>query len=72
MLNIFWRLVAKLLDRPAVAAWLIARAQRTPYQHIMPADGTEMVFWSTALRSLGAPTRERTIEEVFQSERSQK
>ena len=42
MLNLFWRLVAKLLARPAIAAWLIARAQRTPYQHIMSADGSEM------------------------------
>nr|WP_218648372.1 hypothetical protein [Pseudomonas reactans] len=37
-----WRLVAKLLARPAVAAWLITRAQRTPYLHIMSADGAEM------------------------------
>ncbi len=42
MINLFWRLVAKLLARPAVAAWLIARAHRTPYQHIMSADGAEM------------------------------
>ncbi|CRN02156.1 hypothetical protein [Pseudomonas sp. 34 E 7] len=42
MINLFWRFVAKLLARPAVAAWLIARAQRTPYLHIMSADGTEM------------------------------
>jgi len=42
VINLFWRLVAKLLARPAVAAWLIARAQRTPYLHIMSADGTEM------------------------------
>ncbi|WP_421560867.1 MULTISPECIES: hypothetical protein [unclassified Pseudomonas] len=42
MTNLFWRLVAKLLARPAVAAWLIARAQRTPYLHIMSADGNEM------------------------------
>ncbi|UZE30273.1 hypothetical protein [Pseudomonas asplenii] len=42
MINLFWRLVAKLLARPAVSAWLIARAQRTPYQHIMSADGAEM------------------------------
>ena len=39
MINLFWRLVAKLLARPAVAAWIIARAQRTPYLHIMSADG---------------------------------
>jgi hypothetical protein len=42
MLNLFWRLVAKLLARPAIAEWLITRAQRTPYQHIMSADGAEM------------------------------
>lgn len=42
MINLFWRLVAKLLARPAVAAWLIARAQRTPYLHIMSADGQTM------------------------------
>ncbi|MBP5969417.1 hypothetical protein [Pseudomonas iridis] len=42
MLNIFWRLLAKLLARQAVSDWLIARAQRTPYLHIMSADGAEM------------------------------
>lgn len=42
MINLFWRLVAKLLARPAIADWLIARAQRTPYLHIMSADGAEM------------------------------
>lgn len=42
VINLFWRLLAKLLARPAVSAWLIVRAQRTPYQHIMSADGAEM------------------------------
>ena len=42
MINLFWRLVAKLLACPAVAAWLIIRAQRTPYLHIMSADGQTM------------------------------
>ena len=42
MINLFWRLVAKLLANPAIADWLIVRAQRTPYQHIMSADGAEM------------------------------
>ena len=42
MINLFWRLVAKLLARPAIAGWVIARAQCTPYLHIMSADGTEM------------------------------
>ncbi|MGY2685427.1 hypothetical protein ACVWVZ_004761 [Pseudomonas tolaasii] len=42
MKDLIWRLVAKLLARPAVGAWLIARAQRTPYLPIMSADGAEM------------------------------
>lgn len=42
MINLFWRLVAKLLAHPAVADWLIASAKRTPYLHIMSADGAEM------------------------------
>nr|WP_315437948.1 hypothetical protein [uncultured Pseudomonas sp.] len=42
MINLFWRILAKVLARPAVADWLIARAKLTPYQHIMSADGTEM------------------------------
>jgi hypothetical protein len=42
MLNIFWRIIAKVIARPAIAEWLIARAKLTPYQHIMSADGTEM------------------------------
>jgi hypothetical protein len=41
MKNLIWRLLAKLLARPAVSTWLIARAQRTPYQHIMSADGQD-------------------------------
>ncbi|CAI8832788.1 Signal peptidase I [Pseudomonas sp. IT-P2] len=42
MLNIFWRILAKVIARPAIVDWLIARAKLTPYQHIMSADGTEM------------------------------
>ncbi|WP_117182383.1 hypothetical protein [Pseudomonas amygdali] len=42
MLNLFWRVLAKLLARPAIAAWLITRAQRTPYLHIRSADGREV------------------------------
>ncbi|GFZ67437.1 hypothetical protein PSE10B_39590 [Pseudomonas amygdali pv. eriobotryae] len=42
MTNLLWRLLAKLLARPAIAAWLIARAQRTPYLHIRSADGQEV------------------------------
>jgi hypothetical protein len=42
MINLFWRIIAKVLARQAIAEWLIARAKLTPYQHIMSADGTEM------------------------------
>lgn len=38
MLNYFWRLLAKLLARPAVADWIITRAMRTPYDWLAVAD----------------------------------
>lgn len=34
MSNFLWDAVAWILARPFIAAWLIARAQRTPYTHI--------------------------------------
>lgn len=34
-----WNLIARLCAIPAVADWLIARAQRTPYTHIYAPDG---------------------------------
>ncbi|MDR6162375.1 hypothetical protein [Pseudomonas fluorescens] len=49
MINLFWRLVAKLVGRPAIADWLIARAKFAPYQHIMSAEGTE-VYMGKAVR----------------------
>jgi len=30
MINLFWRIIAKVLARPAIADWLIARAKLTP------------------------------------------
>lgn len=47
MLNFFWRILAKVLARPAIADWLIARAKLTPYQHIMSADGIALVVSRT-------------------------
>lgn len=38
----FASLIAKIVARPLVAAWLIRRAQRTPYTHITSRDGTDM------------------------------
>lgn len=51
MINFFWRIVAKLLARPTIADWIIARAKLTPYQHIMSADGQTMYMgrWCTTL-----------------------
>ncbi len=42
MLTLFWRMLARLLARTGIAAWLITRAQRTPYLHIRSADGREV------------------------------
>lgn len=39
MINLFWKLVAKLVARPKVVDWLIARAQKTPYTHIYDKTG---------------------------------
>lgn len=42
MINLSWRIIAKVLPRPVIADWLIARAKLTPYQRIMSADNREM------------------------------
>lgn len=34
MTELLWRLIARFVCRPRVTAWLIHRAQRTPYSHI--------------------------------------
>lgn len=41
MNKLFWRTVARIVSRPAITAWLIRRAQRTPYTHIMSPDGLD-------------------------------
>ncbi len=38
----FWKLIAWIVTRPAVSAYLIARAQRTPYTHL---DGYMNRWW---------------------------
>ena len=42
MKTLLWKLLARLLACTAVRAALIRYAKRTPYQHIMSADGAEM------------------------------
>lgn len=37
-MEIFWKLIARVLSKPAVVNWLIARAKRTPYTPIV-TDG---------------------------------
>lgn len=41
-MNLIYTLIAKVLARPAVAAWVIKRAHRTPYSHLSSADGTDV------------------------------
>jgi hypothetical protein len=43
MQSLIWRFLAKLLARPAVADWLIARAQRTPYDHLAIVEGSRII-----------------------------
>jgi hypothetical protein len=38
--EILWRLVARIVSRPAVFIWLLQRAWRTPYTHITGPDGS--------------------------------
>jgi hypothetical protein len=46
MTNFLWRIVAAIVTMPAVTRWLIDRAFRTPYNHIIGPDGsTYMGRW---------------------------
>lgn len=38
--DLFWKSVARIVSQPAIAAWLIERAKRTPYWHITGEDGS--------------------------------
>lgn len=40
MNEIIWRFIAKQMARPAVADWIIRRAQRTPYDHLTICAGS--------------------------------
>lgn len=42
MRELIWRAIARIVSRPNVAAWLIARSKRTPYYPITSRDGTEL------------------------------
>lgn len=42
MREFFWRIVAAIVARPRVAAWLIERSARTPYAPITSRDGSEI------------------------------
>lgn len=42
MREIIWRGIAAIVSRPAVSAWIIKRAQRTPYSPIRSRDGAEL------------------------------
>ena len=38
----FWKLIARLCAKPAIAEWLINRSFKTPYTHITSADGNDV------------------------------
>ncbi len=40
MIELFWRLVARIVCTEAVFNWLVRRAVRRPYRHIMSPDGS--------------------------------
>lgn len=40
-----WRLIAWLVTRPRVRAWLLYRAERNPYSEIRSKDGRELYMW---------------------------
>lgn len=42
MREIIWRGIARIVSRPAVSAWIIRRAMRTPYCPITSRDGSEI------------------------------
>ena len=52
MINLFWRLLAKLLASPAVADWIITRAKRTPYDHLI-ADAGRIIRVHSGYRITG-------------------
>lgn len=45
MKKLLWSLLAQLLAKPVIANWLIKRAQRTPYMHILSPDGDTVYMW---------------------------
>jgi hypothetical protein len=42
MKSLFWKLLAKVLARPAVTGWLIKRAMKAPYSHL---EGYMNRYW---------------------------
>lgn len=45
MKNLLWSLLAQLLAKPVIANWLIRRAQKTPYMHILSPSGDTVYMW---------------------------
>ena len=43
-MSAYYNGIATLLAHPKVAAWLIARAQRTPYSHLVDYMGRWWLF----------------------------
>lgn len=45
MKELFWWALAQILAKPRIAEWIIRRAQRTPYMHILSPDGRTTYMW---------------------------
>lgn len=45
MLNLFWEGVARAAAYPPVAHWLIRRARKTPYYHILNPEGDSVYMY---------------------------
>lgn len=57
----FWKLIAKIVSRPAVANWLIKRAMKTPYTHIIHDGSIYMErYWLFNSYSRGPDKQERS------------
>lgn len=62
-----WRTVAAILSHPRIAAWLIKRAQRTPYFPITSRDGAETYmdrWWVFNPYSTEGPPRWRWLPSI--------
>lgn len=65
-----WKLIAKLVSRPAVVNWLIARAKKTPYSHLQKDGSVYMErYWLFNPYPQSAPDQKKGWRRFFPSVR---